>query len=255
MRLQGLFHVGAKLAAASGFLGIAVAVSGLQSAWLDWALTLVFLGGVTDIAIATAFNALSGLRDDDGRLRLAFQIDESGIRLWQGDDAREHREEYREARERGAGRPAGIRYVDGVPVPVAQVDDYLRWAYPAGLSSRAPYPGPGAGYWWDAAGGYWAQTNALSESWASEKRLVTPVASVWREAGVEFPEQPAYAYRDRYGVSTPPFPVHFRTEPETHFLADGVRMEPAVMSCHTDSGNPGCPVCETWEREWGVFHG
>jgi hypothetical protein len=221
--MRALMSAGARLVLGSGFLILAIAVSGLQSTWLDWGLTLAFLAGMTDIAIAAGFNVLSAARDDDGESQVAIEFGRDGIKLWWGGEAGERRAEYLEARERGTSRRA----------PAAWPDTGLRWAYPAGLSCRPPYGAP----------------------WPSEKRLAPPPSARWQDPGIEFPEPPVHNLVDRHGVRTSPFPVHFRTEPESHELVDGVRMAPAVMRYHTDSGNPGCPVCETWERKWGVFHG
>jgi hypothetical protein len=146
--------------------------------------------------------------------RVAVEVENGSFRIWVGDDAQERRRRYLEDRERGA-------YGSWPP------DSALRWRREAVRPLPAMRP--------------------------PEKRLAGPPP---RRSfpGIEFQESPAYVRNDRYGSRTPPFPVHFRTLPGAHELIEGARMAPAVMEYHADSRNPGCPVCETWEREWGVFH-
>lgn len=236
MRLRGLFRVGARLFIASGFLGLAAAVTGVQAAWVNWIFLVLFVAGIADMGIAASYDLRARLRGDDGKSHAAVEADDSGFHLWFGDRAQESRRRYLEERD---GQPP---LADGA---------FRDMACPGGLSRWTPYYGQGFSFPELTASVERLQEALLVfEAQVPEKRLVP-----WQGQGIEFPEQPSYAHRDRYGVGTPPFPVHFRTEPETHELIDGVRMGTVVMSYHTDSGNPGCPVCEMWEREWGVFHG
>jgi hypothetical protein len=222
MRLRALFRTGWGLFVASGLLSVAKAVAGVDPAWLNWILAILSVAGIVDMGIAASYDLRRRLRGEDGNLCAAVEFDETGIHCWFGDRAQENRRRFLEER---AGRPLSrSRLADGA---------FRGMAYPAGLSYRPPYGAP----------------------WPPEKQLAPPPDARRQFPGVEFPEQPSYAYRDRHGIQTPPFPVHFQTLPDQHDLIDGARMAHAVMRYHTDSRNPGCPVCETWEREWGVFHG
>lgn len=183
MRMRALFRTGRRLFVASGLLSLASALLGLQEAWVNWVFLLLFLAGVADMAIAAGLSALSAARDDDDGSRVAVEIDEAGIKVWFGGKAQRNRRRYLEDRERS--RPDdGMRYVDGVRVPVAQVDEYL-----------------GIGYRWDEAGGYWAQTGVSCEPRPPEKRLMPPLSPSWREQGVEFPDGLAYSEGD--GLTLP----------------------------------------------------
>ena len=133
MRLPALFRTGCRLLLVSGFLSIAAAMSGVQGAWLDWTFSLLFLAGITDMAIAAGFSALCPARDDEGRRQLAFEIDDAGFKIWFGDHAQENRRRYLEARERGASSKAHDTWPDTT----------LRWRYPAGISHRPAWDGPG----------------------------------------------------------------------------------------------------------------
>jgi hypothetical protein len=88
---------------------------------------------------------------------------------------------------------------------------------------------------------------AMADLRAPEKRLL-PLSPAWRDAGVEFPEPPAYSRHDRHGRPQPPFPVHFRNLPSPMILEDGARMPPLVAETHSDPDHEGCPVCEAWKH-------
>lgn len=84
---------------------------------------------------------------------------------------------------------------------------------------------------------------AMADLRAREKRLL-PLSPGWRDAGVEFPERPAYSRYDRHGRPQPPFPVHFRNPAAP---ADGWTPS-LVLETHSDPDHEGCPVCKTWKE-------
>jgi hypothetical protein len=223
VRMRALARNGARLVGASGAFWIVAAVTGLPPGWRTGVFLFLFIGGVIDLAVAAEVIARSG-----------------------GNPARELTRGWRGAGATGRRRPERER------ARVLSQTDAI-WG------NRIMMP-PGH---WEAQGSMaeWAESMArLSIAVARyraplpEKRLMTPTASVLREAGVELPEHgPRWSTRDRTGRPTPPFPLHYRTLPEEHYLADdGVRMTPGLIEAHTDADHPGCPVCETWRAENGL---
>jgi hypothetical protein len=55
------------LAAVSGLVSVLTGLLGVHGAWLDWPLSLLFLGGMADMAIAAVFDALSWGGEERGR--------------------------------------------------------------------------------------------------------------------------------------------------------------------------------------------
>jgi hypothetical protein len=227
MRLPSLFRVGLRLTAASGFASVLAAALGVQGAWLDWALSLMLLGGMADMVIAAGFGVFS---PGGGRSRLAVEVDDKGVRVCWGEGAAERQAEHLEAL-------------------YAQPDGGLRWAYPAGLSYRVPWADPGVSLR-EAEQGWANLARALAATWPPEKRLVPPLSPSWQELGIEFPEKPAYSRRNRYGLPQPPFPIHFKTIDASETLEHGVRMEHSAMETHSDP-HGDCPVCESWRADTG----
>jgi hypothetical protein len=244
MRLRALMRTGFRLAAVSGLASLLAALAG-EAAWVDWTLSLLFLAGLTDMAIAAGFSALAPARDDEEHRQVAFEIDDAGFKIWFGDHARENHRRYLEARDHGASHRAYGAWPDTT----------LRWRYPAGVSHRPAWADPGVSLR-EAEQGWEDLARTLGAPWPPmtwkppEKRLVTPLSQSWRDAGVDFPERPAYSNYDRRGVPQPPFPIHFRTLDPPPDPDLGVRVGHAVLETHSDP-HDGCPVCDTWRWDTG----
>jgi hypothetical protein len=226
--VRALMRAGMRLVASSGMFWLITALAGFQDSWTEGVYLLLFLGGLTDVFIAGAFTFAALMGDDS---RLAVEFDRDRVQIWWGDDARERRAGYLEARERGTSRKE----------PAVWPDNGLRWGYPGGLSSWAP-PGPlPSAACQEMITGRWPLAGARSDPGPPQKRLL-PLSPSLPAQGIEFPERAAYSRYDRFGRPQELFPIHFRA-----MGPDIVRLGYPITEVHIDP-HGGCPACEAWKR-------